>query len=143
MDQEFFIALAINAITALVIAIVALWFSSWVKTRIVKLSERNARFDRTLAHFLGSVARYAILALAVVFILGRFGIQTTSLAAIIGAAGLAIGLALQGSLSNLAAGVLLVALPTGIVAAAFSDAMQRRREAMARALEDMEGSIPE
>ena len=40
-------------------------------------------------------------------------------------------------------GVLLVALPTGIVAAAFSDAMQRRREAMARALEDMEGSIPE
>ena len=109
MDQEFFIALSINAITALVIVIVALWFSGWVKARIVKLSERNARFDRTLAHFLGSVARYAILALAVVFILGRFGIQTTSLAAIIGAAGLAIGLALQGSLANLAAGVLLVA----------------------------------
>ena len=57
MDQEFFVALAINAITALVIVIVALWFSGWVKARIVKLSERNARFDRTLAHFLGSVAR--------------------------------------------------------------------------------------
>ena len=40
-------------------------------------------------------------------------------------------------------GVLLVALPTGIVAAAFSDAMQRRREAMARALEEMEGALPE
>lgn len=110
MDQEFFIALAINAVTALVIALAALWFSGWIKTRIIRLSDRNPRFDRTLAHFLGSFARYAILALAVVFILGRFGIQTTSLAAIIGAAGLAIGLALQGSLSNLAAGVLLVAL---------------------------------
>ncbi len=110
MDQEFFIGIAINAVTALVILIVALWFSGWIKGRIIKLSDINERFDRTLASFLGSMARYGILALAIVFILGRFGIQTTSLAAIIGAAGLAIGLALQGSLANLAAGVLLVAL---------------------------------
>ena len=109
MTQEFFINIAVNAVTALVIVIVALWFSGWIKRRIIALSDLNERFDRTLASFLGSLARYGILALAVVFILGRFGIQTTSLAALIGAAGLAIGLALQGSLANLAAGVLLVA----------------------------------
>ena len=109
MTQEFFIDIAINAVTALIILIVALWFSGWIKTRIIRLSDLNERFDRTLASFLGSMARYGILVLAVIFILGQFGIQTTSLAAIIGAAGLAIGLALQGSLANLAAGVLLVA----------------------------------
>ena len=58
--------------------------------------------------FFGSVARYAIIALAVIFILGRFGIETTSLAALVGAAGLAIGLALQGTLSDLAAGFMLI-----------------------------------
>lgn len=109
MTQEFFINIAVNAVMALTILIVALWFSGWIKRRIIRLSDLNERFDRTLASFLGSMARYGILVLAVIFILGRFGIQTTSLAAIIGAAGLAVGLALQGSLSNLAAGVLLVA----------------------------------
>lgn len=109
MTQEFFIDIAVNAVMALAIVIGALWFSGWIKARIIALSELDNRFDRTLASFLGSLARYATLVLAVIFILGRFGIQTTSLAAIIGAAGLAIGLALQGSLANLAAGVLLVA----------------------------------
>jgi small conductance mechanosensitive channel len=64
--------------------------------------------DDTLFGFFGSLARWVILVIAGIFILGQFGIQTTSLVALIGAAGLAIGLALQGTLTNLAAGVMLL-----------------------------------
>lgn len=103
------IGLGMNLIYAFLILIVALWLSARAKTRITRLSERSKRFDPTLMSFLGSLAKYAILAVSVIFILNRFGIQTTSLVALIGAAGLAIGLALQGTLSNLAAGVMLVA----------------------------------
>ncbi len=110
MTGNFWLDLVINIGVALAIIIAALWISAFVKTRIVQIAKDNEELDVTLFSFLGSVARYAILALAIIFILGRFGIQTTSLAAIVGAAGLAIGLALQGSLANLAAGVLLVAL---------------------------------
>lgn len=102
------LALLTSAAIALCIAIVAIWFASWVKARIVALGLKYEELDDTLFIFLGSVARYAILAIAAVFILGRFGVQTTSLAALLGAAGLAIGLALQGTLSHLAAGVMLI-----------------------------------
>ncbi|MEM6781568.1 MAG: mechanosensitive ion channel family protein, partial [Pseudomonadota bacterium] len=58
----------------------------------------------------GGFAKYAILAVAIVAVLGQFGVQTASLLAVLGAAGLAIGLALQGTLSNVAAGVMLLIL---------------------------------
>lgn len=103
------IALGLNLLYAALILIFALWLSGTAKRRITRMSERHTRLDPTLMSFLGSAARYGILAFATIFILGRFGIQTTSLVALIGAAGLAIGLALQGTLSNLAAGVMLVA----------------------------------
>ena len=100
--------LATNVVIALVIIILALWISGIVKRRVTSIGGRHEHLDTTLFTFLGSFARYTILALAVVFILGRFGIQTTSLVALIGAAGLAIGLALQGTLSHLASGVMLI-----------------------------------
>ena len=102
------IGAGLNLVYAFVIVILALWLSGTAKRRITELPQRNPRFDPTLMSFLGSLARYAIIVFAIVFILGRFGIQTTSLVALIGAAGLAIGLALQGTLSNLAAGVMLI-----------------------------------
>ncbi len=97
-----------NVIAALVIAIVAFGLGSFAKSKIEKLSEKSDRFDITLTRFFGSLVRYAIIALAVIFILGRFGIETTSLAALVGAAGLAVGLALQGTLSHVASGVMLI-----------------------------------
>ncbi|RME14942.1 MAG: mechanosensitive ion channel family protein, partial [Alphaproteobacteria bacterium] len=100
---------AVNLGWALAIAVVALWVSGFAQRRIVALGLKYEELDATLFSFLASLARYTILALAAVFILGRFGIQTTSLVALIGAAGLAVGLALQGTLSHLAAGVMLVA----------------------------------
>jgi small conductance mechanosensitive channel len=97
-----------NVVAALLIIFFALWFSGWVKRRVTSIANRNPRIDRTLFSFLGNIARYAILAFAAIFILNRFGFQTTSLVALIGAAGLAIGLALQGTLSDMAAGIMMV-----------------------------------
>ena len=67
-------------------------------------------FDATLRHFFSKIARYAILILVVIMVLGQFGVQTASIIAAIGAIGLAIGLALQGTLQNIAAGIMLLAL---------------------------------
>ncbi|TIO33460.1 MAG: mechanosensitive ion channel [Mesorhizobium sp.] len=67
-------------------------------------------FDETLRHFFSQVVRYGILILVVIMVLGQFGVQTASIIAAIGAAGLAIGLALQGTLQNIAAGIMLLAL---------------------------------
>ena len=102
------ILVAVNVIAALVILLIALSVSAWAKGRVTALSNRYKRLDDTLFSFLGNIVKYLILAIGVIFILNRFGIQTTSLAALIGAAGLAIGLALQGALSNLAAGVMII-----------------------------------
>ncbi|TPK19064.1 mechanosensitive ion channel [Mesorhizobium sp. B2-5-9] len=67
-------------------------------------------FDATLRHFFSKIGRYAILILVVIMVLGQFGVQTASIIAAIGAIGLAIGLALQGTLQNIAAGIMLLAL---------------------------------
>ena len=98
----------INILYAILIILAAIWLSNLVKSLIVNMGKKYEQLDETLFHFLGSIARYGILAFAGLAVLGRFGIETTSLIALIGAAGLAVGLALQGTLSNLAAGVMLL-----------------------------------
>ena len=97
-----------NILMAVLILIIGLWLSGLVKRIIISLSKKHAQLDETLFQFLGSLARYAIIAFTVIMVLERFGVTTTSLVALIGAAGLAIGLALQGTLTNLAAGVMLL-----------------------------------
>jgi small conductance mechanosensitive channel len=67
-------------------------------------------FDATLRNFFSQMARYLILALVLVMVLGQFGVQTASIIAAIGAVGLAIGLALQGTLQNIAAGIMILIL---------------------------------
>ncbi|WGI21771.1 mechanosensitive ion channel domain-containing protein [Amylibacter sp. IMCC11727] len=100
--------LIFNVIYAGAILVAAVWAGGVLKKFIVSYSREYEDIDETLFTFLGSIARYALLVFAGIFILARFGIQTASLVAVIGAAGLAIGLALQGTLANLAAGVMLV-----------------------------------
>lgn len=89
----------------------AIWLSfmiaGWIQRRVTH-GLRRRQFDETLAIFFGNVLRWLILVAAVLACLGVFGIQTTSFAAILGAAGLAIGLAFQGTLSNFSAGVMLL-----------------------------------
>ena len=97
-----------NVMAASLILILGFIISGWVRRRIVRIGQSYDKVDNTLFHFLGNLARYVLLAFAFLFVLNTFGVRTTSLVAAIGAAGVAIGLALQGTLSNVAAGVMIV-----------------------------------
>ncbi|WIV50967.1 mechanosensitive ion channel [Marivivens sp. LCG002] len=108
LTVEFLAGLAGDILALIVIVVLGLWVSSWIRNRIVNIAAGNRHLDDTLFNFLGNIASYAVLAFAGIFILNTFGIQTTSIVAVIGAAGLAIGLALQGTLSNVAAGVMII-----------------------------------
>ena len=92
----------------LLLLFIARIVAGWVSGIVIKGLER-ANFDRTLTRFFGKLARYAILVMAVLACLGVFGVETTSFAAVIAAAGFAIGLAFQGTLSNFSSGVMLLA----------------------------------
>lgn len=105
-DHEI-VKLTVNLILAILIFIVGSYLSKLCgKLLDTVLNGRNV--DPTLVTFSGSLLKNVILALTIIAVLGRLGLETTSFVAIIGAAGLAIGLALQGSLANFAAGVLLI-----------------------------------
>ncbi|NQV79550.1 MAG: mechanosensitive ion channel [Alphaproteobacteria bacterium] len=93
---------------AIVILLVGLWLSGRIAGLVNRTLSRNGRVDQMVAVFLGSLTRYALVAVTLIAVLNQFGIQTTSLVAVLGAATLAIGLALQGTLSNVAAGVMLL-----------------------------------
>ncbi len=104
-----FLASAVGSVLAAVaIIIVGFILGGWVRRRLISLGGKHAHLDITLFNFLGNVARYVVVGFAFLFVLNTFGVQTTSVIAVIGAAGLAIGLALQGTLSNVAAGVMIV-----------------------------------
>lgn len=97
----------VRILGVLLVLFIAWLIAGWARSAIERsLSKRE--FDATLTRFFANLARYAIIVLAALGCLGAFGIQTTSVAAVIGAAGLAIGLAFQGTLSNFAAGVMLL-----------------------------------
>lgn len=105
---EFLASAVGNVLAAIAILIVGFMIGGWVRKRLVGLGGKHAHLDITLFNFLGNVARYVVIGFAFLFVLNTFGVQTTSFVAVIGAAGLAIGLALQGTLSNVAAGVMIV-----------------------------------
>ncbi len=98
----------ISVLGALVILILGLWLAGTVQAKLKAVFERSSKIDDTVGHFLASLAKYGVLVFTAIALLDQFGVETTSLAAILGAAGLAVGLALQGTLSNLAAGVMLL-----------------------------------
>lgn len=99
---------ATNILLAIIILLIGIWVAGRVSKWVVGFSEKNPQLDATLFRFLGSIAKYVILAFVAIAVLGRFGVQTASIVALLGAAGLAVGLALQGTMSNLAAGVMLL-----------------------------------
>ena len=95
---------------ALAILALGWWLAGRVQNLILRALGRLPRVDATLKPFLSSLARYTIIAITLVAVLARLGVQTTSIIAVLGAAGLAIGLALQGTLQNIAAGIMLLLL---------------------------------
>lgn len=106
-NQELLLSYVVNIVAALVILIAGIVVSRIVSATMNRLMKAR-HIDATVADFLSALVRYGIIAFTLIAALGRVGVQTASVIAVLGAAGLAVGLALQGSLSNLAAGVLLV-----------------------------------
>lgn len=105
---EFLGTLVGSVLAAIVLLFLGFVIAGWAGRRVRKLGAKHAHLDYTLFSFLGNILRYVIIGLTVLIVLNTFGVQTTSIIAVVGAAGLAIGLALQGTLSNIAAGVMIV-----------------------------------
>ena len=95
-------------VAAVLILVIGTIVARWVSRAVYNISQRTTHIDPTLRPVLASMIRYAVLILVLIVALGQVGIQTASLLAVVGAAGLAIGLALQGTLSNFAAGLMLL-----------------------------------
>lgn len=108
LTLEFLANAAGSVLGAIVIILLGWMISAWLQRRVSSLGRKNRHLDETLFDFLASIVRYVVLGFTVLFVLNTFGVRTTSVVAVIGAAGLAIGLALQGTLSNVAAGVMLI-----------------------------------
>lgn len=98
---------AIGAVKVIIVLVIT-WIIAGIVGRLITRALDKARLDETLSRFFAKLARWIILLLGLLACLSIFGVETTSFAAVIGAAGLAIGLAFQGTLSNFASGVMLL-----------------------------------
>ena len=107
MIQTTGLDLGINVISAIVIFFVGKWIVNLVVKGLMKAMQKGD-MDITLRRFVSNLARMLLMLFVIIAAIHQLGIQTASLIALLGAAGLAVGLALQGSLSNFAAGVLIV-----------------------------------
>jgi small conductance mechanosensitive channel len=103
-----FVVYGVNVVGAIFIALVGWWIAGVAERMSNRALHSSSHMDVTVAAFLSSLVRYAVLAVTLVLMLQVVGIQATSLVAVLGATSLAIGLALQGTLSNMAAGVMLL-----------------------------------
>ncbi|MFK0335849.1 mechanosensitive ion channel family protein [Agrobacterium deltaense] len=99
-----------SVVGALLLLIVGWLAATFLQRWAFQGLSRIRGFDATLAGFFAGAIRYVVLILVLVMVLGQFGVQTASILAALGAAGLAIGLALQGTLQNIAAGIMLLVL---------------------------------
>jgi small conductance mechanosensitive channel len=104
------LAYGLDIVGALVILFAGWWLAGKLERAAAGVLGRVPHMDDTLRPFLSMVVRYAVIAITLVAVLSQFGVETTSIIAILGTAGLAIGLALQGTLQNIAAGVMLLLL---------------------------------
>ncbi len=102
-----YMPLATSILIAIAIFVVGWIVSKWAY-RLTRRTFSHRKLDQALAGFVASMVQYALLAVAVITALGAVGLQTTSLVAVFASAGLAIGLALQGSLGNFASGVMIL-----------------------------------
>ncbi len=99
-----------SALIALVVLIAGWILAKFISRNVLRLLPERLNRDHTIVPLLSQVVRYGILVVTIIVVLGQFGVETASILAVLGAAGLAIALALQGTLSNIAAGILLVLL---------------------------------
>ena len=102
--------LGLNVLEAVAILVIGWTMAAVLGNSVRRAAERSGRIDRTIVPMLRATVVWAVRVFTLVAVLARFGVQTTSLIAILGAAGLAVGLALQGTLQNIAAGIMLLIL---------------------------------
>lgn len=100
--------LVMNAVKALIVLVVGWILAGLISRMVRKRINATPRIDPTLGNFVAALVKWVILLIVLVTVLGLFGIEATSLVAIMGAATLAIGFALQGTLSDMAAGFMLI-----------------------------------
>ena len=100
----------LSVLGAVAILIAGTFVARWAKRSTLRMLERAPQVDATLKPVIANVVRYGILVFVLIAVLAQFGVQTTSIIALLGAAGLAVGLALQGTLQNIAAGIMLLFL---------------------------------
>ena len=105
--KEFLLQYGPSLLAAIAISFIGKWVAKWIK-RLVARGMTRAEVDPMIVSFTTSMIYIGLMVFVVIAALGEIGIQTTSFIAILGAAGLAIGLALQGSLANFAAGFMLI-----------------------------------
>jgi len=105
--SDLIIAYAPAVVVGLLILIVGWWLAGRFSGYISGMP-KSGRLDASIAPILGQFVFYAVLFMTIILALGQFGIETTSLLAVLGAAGLAVALALQGTLSNVAAGIMML-----------------------------------
>lgn len=98
-----------NLLICLVIYIVGAQIIKWIR-KLVRKSLDKAGVDKGICQFLDNLLKFALYIVMILMVIGRFGFQASSIIAILGSAGVAVGLAMQGSLSNLAGGVLILIL---------------------------------
>lgn len=110
LHQDLIIQLTQNSLLTIVVFIVASIVSKIVRRGVHKAAEKLSGGDEIVSRLLSQVAYYAVYLVALVIILDLFGVNTASLVALLGAAGLAIGLALKDTLSNIAAGIMILFL---------------------------------
>lgn len=106
--QDYGMPFLVSVGTALIILIIGYIAAKWIRRAVDKALGKSNKIDPTLQPILSSIAYYTVMILVIAAVLTKAGIETTSILAALGAAGLAIGLALQGTLSNIAAGVMLL-----------------------------------
>lgn len=100
----------LNAVFAIVILIIGWMIANWVNHKIRQKGKASEKLDDTLTAVFAKTAKVLVLVVVVLAVLDRFGVETTSLIAVIGALGLAIGLAWQGVLADFAAGIMILVM---------------------------------
>jgi small conductance mechanosensitive channel len=109
-SADLMLGFATQLLAGIATIIIGFWLAGRASRLVVDSISKIERIDKTIMPMIGALVRYAGMTLTLVVALGKFGVETTSIIAVLGAAGLAIGLALQGTLSNVAAGLMLVFL---------------------------------
>jgi small conductance mechanosensitive channel len=108
VSQTWLIDHAVTLLVAIIILAVGWYLAGFLSHQVYKILPRTRRVDSTITPLASTLVRYGVLLLTFIIVLSQFGVQTASILAVLGAAGLAIALALQGTLSNLAAGIMMI-----------------------------------